>query len=454
MAGLGALAAGCGRGAWRLACFQADVTPPLGHPLLAGTIEPAREVVDRLEARGVVFTGGGPSVVLVAVDWCEIRNAAHDRWRAVLAGAANTTPDRVLVATLHQHDTPVMDTGAQEILDSAGVIGGRLCDAAFHEAALSRVASTLRRSLAATQPITHLGTGLGEVRDLACNRRAQYPGGTVNFDRSAIVTDPAVQALDPGLTDPTLRMLTFWNGGKPICAVSAFAVHPITTYGKGGVSADFAGGARELWRKAYPEIPHLYFTAAAGDVTAGKYTNGDPRRRPVLAQRLFSGMEAAWKATARTPLERIAARTVPLPAPPRNEPGFTAADYQREIAGPAIPFSTKALNAMGLSWGGRPLDLPVLDFGHAKLLLLPGETFVQYQLWAQALRPDQFLLTLGYGDAAAGYIATVTAAREGFDRRKRSIKTWMWCDPWKSEAVLRAALRQCFSTETVPGTGC
>ena len=445
VAGLGAAAAGCGRGGWRLAYFEADVTPPLGHPLLAGTIEPARAVLDPLGARGVVLSGGGAPVVLVAVDWCEIRNAAHDRWRTVLAGAANTTPDHVVVATLHQHDTPVMDIEAQAILDKAGVTSGRLCDVAFHEAAVQRVAAAVRESLAAAQPITHIGTGLGEVRDLACNRRAQHPDGTVNFDRSAIVTDPAIQALDPGLTDPSLRMLTFWNGDKPICAVSAFAVHPITTYGKGGVSADFAGVARGLWRKAHPEIPHVYFTAVAGDVTAGKYTDGDLRHRPVLGQRLFVGMEAAWKATQRSRLERIAARTVPLPVPPRNERGFTTEDYRREIADLAVPFSTKALNAMGLSWGGRPLDVPVVDFGHAKLLLLPGETFVQFQLWAQALRPDQFVLAAGYGDAAAGYIPTVTATREGFDRRKRSIKTWMWCDPWKSEAVVRDALRQCLS---------
>jgi len=320
-----------------------------------------------------------------------------------------------------------------------------LCDPVFNESALAAVAAALRQSLPSAQPVTHIGTGIGQVQDLACNRRIQLPTGAVNFDRSAMVTDPAIQALDPGLIDPALRMLTFWNGDKPLCALSAFAVHPITTYGKGGVSADFAGVARDLWRKAYPEIPHVYFTAVAGDVTAGRYTDGDLRHRPVLGERLFAGMEAAWKATERSRLQQVSARTVPLPVPPRNEPGFTTQDYEREIADPAIPFSTKALNAMGLSWGGRPLDLPHLDFGHAQLLLLPGETFVQFQLWAQALRPDRFLLTLGYGNAAPGYIPTVTATREGFDRRKRSIKTWMWCDPWNSEAVVRAALQQCLA---------
>jgi hypothetical protein len=442
LAALGGLAAACQTPRWRLAYFEADVTPPLGHPLLAGTIAPAREILDPLEARGIVFTGGGAPIVLVAIDWCEIRNASHRRWREVLARAAGTNPARVLVATLHQHDTPVIDTVAQRILDDARVTSGRLCDPAFHEQALTRVAAALSRSLAEAQPVTHIGISRAPVRDVASNRRVQLPTGAVHFDRSAIVTDPSLQALDPGLIDPSLRMLSFWRHAHPLCVLSTFAVHPITTYGAGAVSADFPGAARRLWHRSYPAVPLVYFTGAAGDVTAGKYTDGDLRHRPVLARRLFDSMDAAWKATVRQPLPAIAVRSTPLPIPPRRQPGFTPEDYRREIADPALPFSTKALNAMGLSWNGRPLDLPVVDFTHATLLLLPGETFVQFQLWAQQLRPNHFVVTLGYGDAAPGYIPTVSATREGFDRRKRSIKTWMWCDPWKSEAVLRAALEK------------
>ena len=53
---------------------------------------------------------------------------------------------------------------------------------------------------------------------------------------------------------------------------------------------------------------------------------------------------------------------------------------------------------------GRPIDLPCLDFGAAQLALLPAEAFVQYQLWAQQLSPSSFVMALGYGECAPGYI--------------------------------------------------
>src|SRR3954471_23554654 len=90
--------------AFRLATFAAEVTVPLGHPLMGGGILPAKTVEDPLFAHGLVLLGAGEPVVLAAVDWCEIRNDAHDRWRTVLAEAAGTTPPRVLLSSVHQHD--------------------------------------------------------------------------------------------------------------------------------------------------------------------------------------------------------------------------------------------------------------------------------------------------------------------------------------------------------------
>src|SRR4029079_15367652 len=96
----------------RGAHYKADVTLPLGHGMMGGAWR-ATKVVDPLEARGVVLTGGGAPVVLVSVDWCEIRNDAYERWQTVLAAAAGTTRERVLVTSVHQHDAPVADLTAE-----------------------------------------------------------------------------------------------------------------------------------------------------------------------------------------------------------------------------------------------------------------------------------------------------------------------------------------------------
>jgi len=48
-----------------------------------------------------------------------------------------------------------------------------------------------------------------------------------------------------------------------------------------------------------------------------------------------------------------------------------------------------------------------------RLLHLPGEAFVEYQLFAQQQNPDAFIATAGYGDGAPGYIPLEKSFAEG-----------------------------------------
>ncbi|MBM3290673.1 MAG: hypothetical protein FJY92_11025, partial [Candidatus Hydrogenedentes bacterium] len=107
-----------------VATFQADITPPVGAPLCGGAVVAVRGVDDPLTARGIViFANGQQPIVLCAVDFTGIANAAHDQWRETLAKAANTTPDRVAVHCLHQHDAPEVDAGAEALLAAQGMGG-------------------------------------------------------------------------------------------------------------------------------------------------------------------------------------------------------------------------------------------------------------------------------------------------------------------------------------------
>src|SRR4029079_123166 len=89
-----------------LAPFSIDVSPPIGHPLCGGWIEPARAIDDPLRAVGAVLLGPTAPVVLCAVDWCGLRNDAHRQWVAAVARAAHTTPERVAVQCVHPHNAP------------------------------------------------------------------------------------------------------------------------------------------------------------------------------------------------------------------------------------------------------------------------------------------------------------------------------------------------------------
>ena len=51
--------------------------------------------------------------------------------------------------------------------------------------------------------------------------------------------------------------------------------------------------------------------------------------------------------------------------------------------------------------------------GRARILHMPGELFVEYQLAAKAERPDLFIAMAAYGDYGPGYICTAVAYEQG-----------------------------------------
>jgi len=427
-------------GRFHLSTFSADVTPPLGSMLFA--LKPAKRIVDPLSARGFVLAGAETPLVFVSVDWLEIRNDAYDRWRSVLAAAAGTTAERVLVCCVHQHDAPIADLRAQRIIDKAGV-DSKVIDLEFHEAALQRVAQSLREAMKKKRPISHLGLGQGRVRGVASNRRVVLPDGRVDYGRgSSSGKNPVYREAEDGTIDPWLKTISFWDGDRAVAALSCYATHPMSYYGGSEVSADFPGLARARRQADEPAVFQIYASGCSGNVTAGKYNNGSPENRPVLAGRLHEGMVAAWNATDRQPLTQASFRCTKLRLEPRGSPGFTDADLRRTLLEKsATPFSAfaRCKAAIGLSWRerverGQPIDVPAIDFGPAQLLLLPAESYVEYQLFAQSARPGSFVMAVGYGESAPGYIPVEKAWAEN----DSNLRDWCWVGPGAETAMKEA----------------
>jgi hypothetical protein len=442
-AGLGAglLAPGSARAAapaLRLATFRAEVTVPIGHALMGGGIAPARKVADPLFAHGLVLAGAGKPVVLAVVDWCEIRNDAYSRWRAALAEAAGTTAERVLVASVHQHDAPVADLEAERLLRAARAKGS-ICDPEFHEKAVRRVARAAAKAMKSLRPVTHFGIGQAKVDRVASNRRFLLANGRPAFGRTSATRDAYARDQPEGTIDPWLKTLSYWDGERPLAALSCYATHPMSYYGGGEVSADFVGQARQRRQADLPGVFQIYASGCSGNVTAGKYNDGAPGNRAVLADRVYRAMTAAWKATKRHPVKALRFRSVPLRLEPRGGLGFSVTDLRERLRTDRKPFG-QCLAALGLSWrkradAGHKLDLLALDFEAAQLVLLPGESYVEYQLLAQKLRPDSFVLALGYGECATGYVPTEKAVKEG----DTNLSDWCWVAPG-AEKALTAAL--------------
>ncbi|GIT05215.1 MAG: hypothetical protein CM1200mP29_06260 [Verrucomicrobiota bacterium] len=101
----------------RVATFDVDATPPLGYMMAYDPV--IRVDAMTLRCRGVVLLGQAKPIVLCAVDWLGSPTRRMMFFCERLAKAAGTTPERVAVHTLHQHDAPVCDFLAERLLKEA-----------------------------------------------------------------------------------------------------------------------------------------------------------------------------------------------------------------------------------------------------------------------------------------------------------------------------------------------
>jgi hypothetical protein len=401
-------------GSLRIATFDVDATPPIGSMM---AYDPVTNRWDLgLRARGVVLLGAGEPIVLCAVDWIGIANEGHDAFRAGLARAAGTSPQRVAIHSLHQHDAPDCDFSAEQILQAAG-LDPRQYGSRFQRQVISNLEIAIREALPHAQPVTHLGLGEAKVEKVASNRRILGPDGKVRDTRWTATTDPKVRAEPEGVIDPNVSLVSFWNGEHPVTVLSYYATHPQSYYRTGIPNPDFPGIARFFRQLAVPAALPIHFNGAGGNIGAGKYNDGTPENRGVLAERLADGMRRAWENTKRQPITASdvswSAESVALP--PAKYLSREKLEAQLQARDPK--FAVEG-NASKLAWlrrcqAGHKIDIACLGLGRARILHLPGEAFVEYQLAAKAARPDLFVAVAAYGDYAPWYIGTAIAYEQG-----------------------------------------
>ena len=416
---------------WSIATFSADITIPIGHRCMGVLETKSKQINDPLEAHGLIIQGSGPAMILLALDWCEVRNDSYEQWRLALAKAANTSIEHVMVCALHQHDAPVVDAGAQAYLDANG-LHNELFDKRFHQRCVSDVVESMKQAMNRARPLTRIGFGMAPVEQIASNRRVEYRDGRVSFDRYSrtAMASPQAQAAE-GEIDPDLRALVFFDHDSPVATLTCYATHPMSSYGNGVVSGDFVALARRRHQQESPGNKQIYVTGCSGDVTAGKYNDGSPSMKTILADRLLDAMrkatQNAMKPAAIQPVseKEIGVRCEKLVLPYHSGKAFRRPALMETLTDASASVEKRITAAMSLSSldrveKGIPIDLPIFDLGVRKIILLPGEAFVGYQLMAQSMDESKDVITIGYGECWTGYIPTENAFREGFDH------DWRW----------------------------
>ena len=369
-------------GILRVATFDVDATPPVGYPLAYDQCIRTWDL--GLRAKGIVLLGSGEPVVLVAIDWIGIGNETHREFKRALAAAAGTTPERVAVHTLHQHDAPAGDITSDFVL-----------------AVIHRIEMAIVTSLSQAQPVTHVGLGSAPVEKVASNRRIQGPDGKIRATRYTATADPALRAEPEGVIDPLVSVVSLWNGDKPLAVLSFYATHPQSYYRLGIANPDFPGVARFFRQLAVPDALHIHFSGAGSNLGAGKYNDGAHENRLILAERLAAGMKKAYESSTK---EKISSASVRW----NTEAVSLPVDSIKDAA-----LNSDFLKRFKIS---EKFDIGCLTLGNSRILFMPGELFVEYQLAAKAMRPDLFVAMAAYGDYSPGYIPTADAfARGGYE---------------------------------------
>ena len=394
-----------------ISVFDIDATPPVGSYLtydqMMGTWDMG------LRAKGVVMTGAGAPIVLCAIDWIGIANESLDVFKQTLADAVHTTPERVAVHVLHQHDAPICDFSAEKMLNEMG-IPPMSFDSSFARDFLVRLGKAAEDSLTALRQVTDISIGKAPVYEVASNRRV-VKDGKVGPLRATACKDPALRSEPEGLIDPDVTLIGFWDGEKPVAVMTFYATHPQSYYLTKIANPDFPGIARFYRQLVIPDALHIHFTGAGGNIGAGKYNDGSPENRMILARRLADGMERAWKNSTKMPVTagEVFWKTEPVLLP-LSEEMIRQAESQIKTS----DMRFRSNNMSMIAWAkrvrsGKTTDIACLGVGKARVLLMPGELFVEYQLAAKALRADLAVSMAAYGEYGPFYIGTKEAYSQG-----------------------------------------
>lgn len=270
-----------------------------------------------------------------------------------------------------------------------------------------KIAAAVRTSVDRMRPVNQIGTSSAKMDRVASNRRLEGDDGSITV-RSSSMKDVVLRAAPEGLIDPMLRTLSFYHDGKPQLQIHYYAAHPQSFYGDGRISYDTVGIAREHLQSD-TGVFQLYFTGCGGDVAMGKCNDGSRAARAALTDRIHDAMRRCVADLKLAAVAPILWQTIDVRFPPRRDVAFSAETCRRVLASDNAPFADRLKAAFNLAWIERvaaedAVELSCLSFGDVRMLHLPGEPFVEYQLAAQRMRPESFVVVAGYGDCGMSYI--------------------------------------------------
>lgn len=400
----------------KIAPFCVEITPPVGTPL---AYVPNDKEDSPIYVRGLVFDDGQTRAVWAVADIIFYWGKAYHETRALLAKAAQTTVAKVFLHAVHQHDSMRFATELNACYQRFNAV----CIPVDYYQGVNRdlrlaVEKAVRPRGGTWRRVARVSTAERRVAGLAANRRILDEHGKCRAMRFSMCADDALKREPTGVIDPLLRTVAFHDRvGRLIAAMHFYASHPMGAYRRNQVGSDVPGVARDyVSRCTDPDALHLYFTGCGGNVTFGKYHLNSDETIRVLGERLGRYMLDNMHGLIDVPIGPLSFKTARFEIPLKADMNdallsrkIEAARNPAEACGPGMGMITLK---HWKRWS-RPSVSRMSIGPDVHFLSLPGETVVEYQLYAQGFIPEQFLAAAAYGDCTYGYIPTAAMYDEG-----------------------------------------
>ncbi|MDO5552321.1 MAG: hypothetical protein Q4G68_01040 [Planctomycetia bacterium] len=390
--------------AFKAAQFKVDVTPPVGTHLAYVMNE---SIEYPIYVSGLILDDGTTRIVWVSGDFIFISGETYRRWQRNIAQAAGTTPEKVFLHVVHQHDTPLVTTDYEQSEEGDEYVINKEYCLSIEKRIFDAVASAAAGPWA---PIKRILTAEREIEGLASNRRLVDTNGVCVAMRFSGCTDPKMQAWPVGVIDPKLRTIAFeMTDGKIFAALHFYATHPMAAYLRMKVGPDVPGWALRKLAMKEPGTLHIYFTGCGGNITFGKYNpGGDIKAIETLGNRLANAIGANMQSLKNNSLGKIVLKTTAINIP-FDLTRLKKSAENTERKNNARIWLLKTLD----QWKMVPITSVSIGDNINFLSIGLSEVFVEYQLYAQSLLPGRFLAVASYANGIYEYTPTAKAFQEG-----------------------------------------
>jgi len=165
------------------------------------------------------------------------------------------------------------------------------------------------------------------------------------------------------------------------------------------------------------------------------------------ARRMETAMKTAWDKTVKIRLNdndlEWNSTEVLLPAGKH----LVEEELVAQLEDPSVLPDQKLYRAKHLAWlrrtqAGKTITVSALRLGKVWLLHLPGELFIEYQLAAQQMRPEEEVCTAAYGEYGMGYIGTAIGYTQGgYETSERASRVGPEAEDILMEAISKVLKR-------------